>query len=236
MLVKGAPGSNEDHQYNLHEYLFHERARNWVSRRFVTCKPLPEPMLTCYQLETLKKIFQWNFVLNWEVLIPQNAFEHWNKDVLSIWRKFHPWLPWKVSKWQLSGQPRMKISPKWWHFCFRENTVCRMPTISFQPKCVSKAATVKTTLMFLNSLGHICGSFLPECLKVFPLTYWKRTWSPRYAWVSGRTSTNRYGLAELSQVRVTYIKVYITFIIHNLKNTLVHSLLRFRACEVGLKS
>ena len=36
----------------------------------------------------------------------------------SFWRNFHHWLHWKLSFWQLSVQPVMKISSKWRHFRF----------------------------------------------------------------------------------------------------------------------
>ena len=39
----------------------------------------------------------------------------------SFWRNFHHWLHWKLSFWQLSVQPVMKISSKWRHFRFSEH-------------------------------------------------------------------------------------------------------------------
>ena len=36
----------------------------------------------------------------------------------SFWWNLHHWLHWKLSKWQLSVQPVMKISSKWQHFRF----------------------------------------------------------------------------------------------------------------------
>ena len=36
----------------------------------------------------------------------------------SFWWNFHHWLHWKLSFWQLSVQPVMKISSKWRHFRF----------------------------------------------------------------------------------------------------------------------
>ena len=38
--------------------------------------------------------------------------------MLSFWRNFNHWLHWKLSFWQLSVQPVMKISSKWRHFRF----------------------------------------------------------------------------------------------------------------------
>ena len=39
-------------------------------------------------------------------------------EMLPFWWHFRHWLHWKLSLWQLSVQPVMKISSKWWHFCF----------------------------------------------------------------------------------------------------------------------
>ena len=41
-------------------------------------------------------------------------------EMSSFWRNFRHWLHWKLSFWQLSVQPVMKISSKWWHFRFSE--------------------------------------------------------------------------------------------------------------------
>ena len=38
----------------------------------------------------------------------------------SFWRNFHHWLHWKLSFWQLSVQPALKISSKWRHFRFSD--------------------------------------------------------------------------------------------------------------------
>ena len=38
----------------------------------------------------------------------------------SFWWNFHHWLHWKLSFWQLSVQPVMKISSKWRHFRFSD--------------------------------------------------------------------------------------------------------------------
>ena len=46
--------------------------------------------------------------------------EHWTENVV-ILTKFHHWLHRKLSKWQLSVQPEMRISSKWRHFRFSEN-------------------------------------------------------------------------------------------------------------------
>ena len=39
-------------------------------------------------------------------------------EILSFSWNFHQWLHWKLSKWQLSVQPVMKISSKWWRLRF----------------------------------------------------------------------------------------------------------------------
>ena len=41
-------------------------------------------------------------------------------EMSSFWRNFHHWLHWKLSFWQLSVQPVMKISSKWRHFRFSD--------------------------------------------------------------------------------------------------------------------
>ena len=38
--------------------------------------------------------------------------QHWRENFF-IWWNFHYWLHWKLSKWQLSMQPVMKMSSKW---------------------------------------------------------------------------------------------------------------------------
>ena len=38
----------------------------------------------------------------------------------SFWWNLYHWLHRKLSKWQLSVQPVMKLSSKWWHFRFSE--------------------------------------------------------------------------------------------------------------------
>ena len=54
-------------------------------------------------------------------------------EMSSFWWNFHHWLHWKLSKWQLSVQPVMKISSKWRHFRFSEVTLevvnrCNLPS------------------------------------------------------------------------------------------------------------
>ena len=39
----------------------------------------------------------------------------------SFWWNLHHWLHRKLSKWQLSVQPVMKLSSKWWHFRFSDH-------------------------------------------------------------------------------------------------------------------
>ena len=41
-------------------------------------------------------------------------------EMLSFWWNFNHWLHRKLSFWQLSVQPVMKISSKWRHFCFSD--------------------------------------------------------------------------------------------------------------------
>ena len=46
------------------------------------------------------------------------VFSFTETKMSSFWRNLHHWLHWKLSKWQLSVQPVMKISSKWQHFRF----------------------------------------------------------------------------------------------------------------------
>ena len=55
--------------------------------------------------------------------------------MLSFWWNLHHWLHWKLSFWQLSVQPVMKISSKWRHFRFSvrdQHDVC-YTVVHFQP-------------------------------------------------------------------------------------------------------
>ena len=75
-------------------------------------------------------------------------------EMLSFWWNFNHWLHRKLSFWQLSVQPVMKISSKWRHFClcYRE--------------------TVTKTLIFetnTNTLRHTQnGRHFAEDLNAFP--------------------------------------------------------------------
>ena len=55
-------------------------------------------------------------------------------EMLSFWWNFHHWLHWKLSFWQLSVQPVMKISSKWRHFRFSVNDVRSLPHVTSQPR------------------------------------------------------------------------------------------------------
>ena len=50
----------------------------------------------------------------------------------SFWWNFHHWLHWKLSVWQLSVQPVMKISSKWRHFRFSVGAWTKWPTFCTQ--------------------------------------------------------------------------------------------------------
>ena len=56
----------------------------------------------------------------------------------SFWWNFHHWQHQKLSKWQLLGQPVMKISSKWWHFSFN---VHQYSNSHYKDKVVSKCCT-----------------------------------------------------------------------------------------------
>ena len=51
-------------------------------------------------------------------------------EMSSFWRNFHHWLHWKLSFWQLSVQPVMKISSKWRHFPFSVMLVFGLISVS----------------------------------------------------------------------------------------------------------
>ena len=53
-----------------------------------------------------------------------NTYASTETKMSSFWWNFHHWLHWKLSFWQLSVQPVMKISSKWRHFRFSE---CMVP-------------------------------------------------------------------------------------------------------------
>ena len=54
-------------------------------------------------------------------------------EMLSFWWNFNHWLHRKLSFWQLSVQPVMKISSKWRHLCFSATAVlARCPCIRQQ--------------------------------------------------------------------------------------------------------
>ena len=58
-------------------------------------------------------IFIWR---RWKLSRPSAAYTE--TEMLSFWWNFNHWLHRKLSFWQLSVQPVMKISSKWRHFCF----------------------------------------------------------------------------------------------------------------------
>ena len=80
----------------------------------------------------------------------------------SFWRNFHHWLHWKLSFWQLSVQPVMKISSKWRHFRFSVVAIlsvyCVSVITSITIHCVTinkpewKKYWVKLT-MFMSTLS-----------------------------------------------------------------------------------
>ena len=56
-----------------------------------------------------------------------NPLNNTETKMSSFWWNFHHWLHWKLSFWQLSVQPVMKISSKWRHFRFSEAQWCTSP-------------------------------------------------------------------------------------------------------------
>ena len=69
--------------------------------------------------------------LQYELLIPSSNIKlHYTiteTEMLSFWWNFNHWLHRKLSFWQLSVQPVMKISSKWRHFCFSDDVRCLHP-------------------------------------------------------------------------------------------------------------
>ena len=71
-----------------------------------------------------------NFVGRGLLAWPWQNTTHWNY-MSSFWRNFHHWLHWKLSFWQLSVQPVIKISSKWRHFRFSEGTTLPYRSITW---------------------------------------------------------------------------------------------------------
>ena len=67
----------------------------------------------------------------------------------SFWRNFHHWLHWKLSFWQLSVQPVMKISSKWRHFRFSE---WRKLTWHSTRIPVDDAPQLQTSIFFVSTI------------------------------------------------------------------------------------
>ena len=81
---------------------------------------------------------------------PRYAPDHYTEtEMSSFWRNFRHWLHWKLSFWQLSVQPVMKISSKWWHFRFSVCSAILMALHAFNT-CVS---TPNPTMLRRLSLG-----------------------------------------------------------------------------------
>ena len=69
----------------------------------------------CLKHQLLIKVHEWEIDCNdVSLLFGYNT----ETEMLSFWWNFNHWLHRKLSFWQLSVQPVMKISSKWRHFCF----------------------------------------------------------------------------------------------------------------------
>ena len=87
---------------------------------------------------------------------PSVAGVHW-----SFWRNFHHWLHWKLSFWQLSVRPVMKISSKWRHFRF-SGTDLTFPLLLVWTSYSFELAVI---LDALSLMGVADIAFL--CLKIY---------------------------------------------------------------------
>ena len=83
-------------------------------------------------------------------------------EMSSFWRNFRHWLHWKLSFWQLSVQPVMKISSKWWHFRF---SVChQIARLVWRVHCLLDIVALPIMMTSWNGnifrvTGHLCGEF-----------------------------------------------------------------------------
>ena len=81
---------------------------------------------------------------------------------MSFWWNFHHWLHWKLSFWQLSVQPVMKISSKWRHFRFSGcRSLCRHMVSRDPNELIAKSSiSVNQTTVFM-----LCTTFIYFCMK-----------------------------------------------------------------------
>ena len=70
----------------------------------------------------------------------------------SFWWNFHHWLHWKLSFWQLSVQPVMKISSKWRHFRFSVKSIEMICHMNYTHWFVTYCRVVVE--LFINLLLH----------------------------------------------------------------------------------
>ena len=134
--------------------------------------------------------------------------------MLSFWWNFNHWLHRKLSFWQLSVQPVIKISSKWRHFCFSGIHTSHTPTTERdggsnfrQPDCLFNNLFKKTSKK--TPKLRISGPFLTGGIP------------PHKEPVIRETFPCHDVVSLLSCTRVRVSKVFITFIVIISYNSLV---------------
>ena len=96
-------------KWSIFRYRF-KRFTKRYSTHISTDIALPTAVFLIYHIMPYNNVF----------LIRRQArmMSYTETEMSSFWRNFRHWLHWKLSFWQLSVQPVMKISSKWWHFRF----------------------------------------------------------------------------------------------------------------------
>ena len=123
---------------------------------------------------TLRKCLWWlTQSHNLPVMLSRHASE---TKMSSFWYNFHHWLHRKLSFWQLSVQPVMKISSKWRHFRFsvviktRATLIVRIKAAIIHMYTRSPLVTVTCVCLFVLTcqwalVPHVDGAHLlqPRC-------------------------------------------------------------------------
>ena len=87
-------------------------------------------------------------------------------EMSSFWRNFRHWRHWKLSFWQLSVQPVMKISSKWWHFRFCDQGIFRTSM------CCNKYYVINIELAGI----FVTGFFFPTCINYVWMRMFEWEW------------------------------------------------------------
>ena len=97
-------------RYNLFLRVHWTRGQHWIKYRLGDTHA-ESRYVNYWWLKLLMHIF-----ITWPWWF--NPLRPTETEMLSFWWNFHHWLHWKLSFWQLSVQPVMKISSKRRHFRF----------------------------------------------------------------------------------------------------------------------